>query len=101
MSEWRKICCKHCGKQVDFTEMEIKAIQNTRNEWIPVSERLPDSGQDVLFYDGTVKKGYFDDFNNIDKTKGKFFWELDPTNFHSCPDNNPTHWQPIRPPKGE
>jgi hypothetical protein len=62
------------------------------SDWIPVSDRLPESGQRVLVYcagkDGGVAK-----WASIGPDGGGYFI--------GGPLSHATHWQPLPPPPGE
>lgn len=66
---------------------------NVGSKWIPVTERLPDSGKCVLIYseDGMVAEG---NYTAYDKKWYQFRW--------SVKGQEVTHWMPLpEPPKGE
>lgn len=66
---------------------------NVGCKWIPVTERLPDSGRCVLIYseDGMVAEG---NYTAYDKKWYQFRW--------SVKGQKVTHWMPLpEPPKGE
>lgn len=70
----------------------------TIQEWIPVSERLPELNTDVLVCD--AKYGYFGVWSlGRYKNKDALYWEDDGGWFKSLDDV--THWMPLpEPPKG-
>ena len=72
---------------IDACNGAIELLEQTR--WIPVSERLPKSGNDVLATDGVdMFVAYV-----IEKTKGKHEWHSFDENYHK---NNPiVAWQPL------
>ena len=66
----------------------------TIQRWIPVTERLPDSGKYVLLYcsDGLYGEGHYRAYENK--------WYLSKITYKSIPDV--THWMPLpEAPKGE
>lgn len=88
-------CCVSClatkldeaGYRKDVTD------NNVGGKWIPVTERLPDSGKCVLIYseDGMVAEG---SYTAYDKKWFLFRW--------SVKGQKVTHWMPLpTPPKGE
>ncbi|MCP3701915.1 MAG: DUF551 domain-containing protein [Alteromonas sp.] len=61
---------------------------------IPVSEKRPESGQEVFFYAAQHKawhEGWYDDYNNMDRV-GDFYWGATQN-----PLSGITHWMPKPP----
>lgn len=66
----------------------VDAVPVVPGRWIPVSERLPEQGQEVIVYDGGVLKP---------KVFCYLFWNKDYNSWARI-----THWMPLpEPPKGE
>lgn len=75
---------------VSFNENQAKYIESlgVLPMWIPVTERLPEQGQEVIVYDGGVLKP---------KVFCYLFWNPNYDNWARV-----THWMPLpEPPKGE
>ena len=71
----------------------------TVQEWIPVSERLPEKNRSALVYfdSGNMAVGYW-----YDKDECISFWQIwTDDGWVSDADCEPTHWMPLpQPPKG-
>lgn len=74
--------CPHCGEEL-------------KSRWIPVSERLPEDGVEVLFVDsgGDIYMG--------DHVSGVPQWEKDNGFWSGKFYNNITHWMPLPEPPTE
>lgn len=70
---------------------KLRTALNASNEWIPVSDRLPDDAKEVLIY-----YRHDDGSHNIDTDQyGELGWSF-------YRDENVTHWMPLpAPPKEE
>jgi hypothetical protein len=75
---------------LDALAMAISALDNqvSSNKWIPVSERLPEYGQEVIVYTGNILKPIVMTYT---------FWNPEYDTWAHV-----THWMPLpEPPKGE
>jgi hypothetical protein len=80
-----------CGELCAFAE---DIINRAKQKWIPVTERLPESGKCVLVCskDGMVAEG---SYKAYEKKWTQFRWNVTDL-------QNVTHWMPLpTPPKGE
>ena len=67
-------------------------MPNTREKWIPVTERLPEDNTAVLTHSNFGIQIYWYDKDGF----SEFIWGL------PCPRDGVTHWMPLpEPPKGE
>ena len=84
------IPCDEYGYRIDSDLMEahLMAAKALRNEWIPVTERLPEHGQEVIVYSGNILKPTVFAYQ---------FWNPKYDSWKHI-----THWMPLPiPPKGE
>lgn len=64
---------------------------NVGDKWVPVSERLPGDGQDILLYDSVFDVTDLGTYYGKGKVLGAH-WIV---NGKSCPISDYTHWMPI------
>lgn len=76
-----------------FCELAIKALEQQSYSWIPVSKRLPKSGENVLFRtkDGTVFEGRY--FNYIGSDRQWYSSRYDKFEYN----NYVMAWMPVEP----
>lgn len=90
------------GTSVTYAEMADYLLANgvTIQQWIPVSERLPEKDKSALVYfgSGNMAVGYW-----YDKDECISFWQIwTDDGWVSDADCEPAHWMPLpQPPKKE
>lgn len=75
-------------KKVEELEAKVATDNNVGSKWIPVTERLPERGAEVIVCSHrTIKPVVF----------ATYFWDAEHENWQGI-----THWMPLpQPPKGE
>lgn len=64
-------CVEECNSMLDWAADEIKALPSAEPRWIPVTERLPEYGIEVVTVD---KDGDYEINHIIDEEDGKWYW---------------------------
>ena len=79
-------------------EPKVVEIDQVKNEWVSVEERLPEIGTEVLICDIFDTRNYMDVWSLEDDEDGDAVWEDKNGNWYSV--DEVTHWMPLpEPPK--
>lgn len=97
---------KNAAFALCYTEELFAALRESmaRERWIPVSERLPEPGTEVLMWERYDNKPYVGHRGLKDGKWNRTVYDFNVVGnayITTAPDTTVTHWKPITPPEGE